>query len=482
MNRAAKRARGRFALATVAALATVTAIGGCRHKERLAPVEFAAEEGAGGIDAESSLAPAWPPPVRADLDNGAIVQWLHEPHTPAFHLRLLVPTGSSHDDDASSAASTAVVATALRLELLRRVRRYGGSVDVESRPGRVEIAVHGLDDDAERILAALTQVVSDRKPARVLAQAQGKALAAHQPADPSARAAAALIAALVGVDASRERVDKQSLVALDADALERAWERMLDPREVVIVVHAGRPATALAEPISKLAGTWTARGRRSSESSVLTRLRRDAKPKRPKTRVLADPAAPLIVADRQSDGRAVVMLGRVIPTPGPRDRAQARLVQRMLQEELDARLLIAGDVALFSLRVSLSKGDPAKSVEKALDRLDRFASTEHQPQRMRQAAHLWLGARVVEASLSGEDWTALWSEAIDLSTSDDEIVAALARDAAAMLDADKKAIREWQEKWIRPRGGEPGWVWVASGVDDDTLAKLRELTSVTAAD
>jgi hypothetical protein len=201
-----------------------------------------------------------------------------------------------------------------------------------------------------------------------------------------------------------------------------------------------------------------------------------------KNRILADPAAPLVVADDEPGGRAVVMLGRVIPTPTARERAQARLVQRMLQEEVDARLLVAGDVSLFSLRISLSKKDPAKSIQKALDRLDRFAATEHQPQRMRQAAELWLGARVVEASLSGEDWTALWSESIDLSTEEDQIAAALARDAAAMLDADKKRIREWQEKWIRPRGGEPGWVWVASGVDEAVRAKLAELTPVTAAD
>lgn len=462
-------------------LVAAACVVGCRHKERLAPVEFGKGEDALEIDPEATLAPAWTTPVRADLDNGAIVQWLHEPDTPAFHLRILLPTDRS-DEDAPDAASTTVVATALQLELHRRVRRFGGTVDLHSGPGRVEIAVHGLDEDAERIFDALTQVVSNRKPQRILAQAQGKAVSAYRAADPSARAATALVGALLGVDATRELADKQDLVDVELGALEAAWETLLDPRDVVIAVHAGRAATDLAEPISRLAGTWTGRGRRSASTDVLERLRRRTSPTRSKNRILADPAAPLIAADGEPGRRAVVMLGRVIPTPTAKERAQARLVQRMLQEELDARLIVSGEVTVLSLRISLSKKDPAKSIEKALDRLDRFAATEHQPRRMRQAAELWLGARVVEASLSGEDWTALWSESIDLSTSDDEIALALARDAAAMLDADKKTIRKWQEKWIRPRGGEPGWVWVAAGLDEATLAQLRELTPVTTAD
>ena len=150
----------------------------------------------------------------------------------------------------------------------------------------------------------------------------------------------------------------------------------------------------------------------------------------------------------------------------------------MLQEEVDARLVVAGDISLFSVRVPLTGRAPDVSVRKVIERLDRFAATEHQPERMRQATQLWLGARVIEASFEAEDWTSLWSESLDLANDDSDIGVALAKDARAMLEADPKSVREWQEKWLLPRGGEPGWAWVAAGVTPDIQEKLAELAQL----
>jgi hypothetical protein len=102
---------------------------------------------------------------------------------------------------------------------------------------------------------------------------------------------------------------------------------------------------------------------------------------------------------------------------------------------------------------------------------------ERQPrQRLYQAAQLWLGARVVQASLDGEDWTALLSEAMDLSVRDEDVVGALARDAGSMLEPDPEALQAWMRRWLDPRSGEPGWRWVVAGATDRDLRRLERIT------
>lgn len=457
----------RLGLAVVAVLA----LGGCRHKERLAPVDFNAEAAVGDVDREATLAPAWPAPIRAKLDNGAILQWLVETEAPVFNVRLVLPLRPEAKLDA---ATTSVVAAALQIDLTRRLRRQGAQVGVQQRAGRIELFIRGYDEDAQIILNTLTSALANRKPERVLAQAQGKTTASFRAPDASGRAAATLAATLLGLDPSAELAEKEAIVALARPRLEKGWQTLLDPKGSVIIVHAGRAPEELSDAVRRLAGTWNSRGLRSGSDGVLERVRGPAPGKRG-TRILAEPQAPLVIVDAQTQGRPVLMFGRVIPTPTTKDRALARLTQRMLQEEVDARLVVAGDVSLFSVRVPLTGRAPDKSVAKVIERLDRFAATEHQPERMRQATQLWLGARVVEASFEAEDWTSLWSESLDLANDDTDIGVALARDARAMLEADPKTVRKWQEKWLLPRGGEPGWAWVAAGVTPEIQEKLAQL-------
>jgi hypothetical protein len=234
----------------------------------------------------------------------------------------------------------------------------------------------------------------------------------------------------------------------------------------------------MAEALGRLADAWEGGGLRSAKERVLARVRADsARPPARATRILADPPAPLVALATAPSRRAVVALGRTIPTPTPRDRALARLSQRLLQEELDARLVVSGPLSLWIVLVPVS-GDPVKGIDGALRRMDRFAATEHQVERLRHAAQLWLGARVVEASLQDEDWTALWSESLDLADDDAGLTRVLGRDAAFMLDADPASLRKWQERWVRPRGGEPGWTWVAAGLDAAARARLAEVVRI----
>ena len=139
------------------------------------------------------LAPPWQPPLVAQLENGAVLHWLREPGNPAFHVRVLLPT-SIHADKLSAAATTTVV-EALELRLSARLRRItDAELEIRSSPGRIEVAIHGRDADAEALLDALSATLADAGDPKLLAVAQGKVLARHRDADPSTLAAAGLAA------------------------------------------------------------------------------------------------------------------------------------------------------------------------------------------------------------------------------------------------------------------------------------------------
>jgi hypothetical protein len=152
----------------------------------------------------------------------------------------------------------------------------------------------------------------------------------------------------------------------------------------------------------------------------------------------------------------------------------ARLHQRILQEQIDARLIVAGPVSLLAVRVQLSTGDPQGNIDRTIAVMRDLAGEVQPKPRVRQAASLWLGARMVEASLEGEDWTALWSDSIDLSARDREIFGALARDATAMLQVEPEQLQAFAAKWMDPRGGEPGWIWVGAGLSPEIRSKLAQ--------
>ena len=187
----------------------------------------------------------------------------------------------------------------------------------------------------------------------------------------------------------------------------------------------------------------------------------------------------VFAGEPERGGRAVVMLGRLIPTATLEERTLARISQRLMQEELDVRLLVAGPVSMLAVRVRVSASDPVGSIEKIITRMQAFTSEAQPGVRIDQTANLWLGARVVEASLTGEDWTSLWSESLDLASNDREIFVALARDAQTMLELEPEQVREYMAKWFDPQHGEPGWVLVGAGVDDGFRSKLAERIQLT---
>lgn len=441
------------------------------------PVEEVWDEApaVGHAEALATLAPPWPAPTHAVLDSGLVTLWLHEPLTPVTHVRVLLPTGDA--PPLQSAAMTAVLASHLDEALRSRARNRSVAIEIRSAPDRIELVAHASVDDTPRTLELLGVVLGARAPLAGLETAR-TAVVAGLPAQasPDERAMATLVEVLLERPAGSERVERAAVEALDDDALVEGWQALVDPRRAVLVVHSGAAASDHRPALRQLATRWRGMGRRPVPPSALARLRAGATPTAGEGgHLLAEPVTALTVLPGASES-PVLVLGRVLPTPTAQDRSLARLAQRLLQEQLDARLVIHGDHAVFVLRVPLSGRALEQSATEAIDALTAMASERQPQQRLYQAAQLWLGARMVQASLDGEDWTALWSEAMDLSMRDEDVVTALARDAGTMLEPDPEALQAWLRRWLDPRGGEPGWRWLVAGASDRDLQRLARIT------
>ncbi len=481
--------RRRISSALTVALAGACSLGAsCKKKDDLRPVTFDEDAVSLAADPEATLAPAWGAPGRAVLDNDLQLFWLVEEDSPQLHVRLLLSTTNRADE--VGAAATLVVLVALQDELRRRIKRAAGddddftdaSVQVSLAPGRAELSVHADAVEAERVLDTLATLLSDRKPERFLARAHGLAVANTADLDHAGSITALMTARLLGLPPGQERVNKQQMAAMSRNQLERAWTALLDPRACVLLVHAPELPERLAGPLARLGTEWKAPGGlfggRKTGLGAVERFRSPDAPQTPEGAgfLLGDPSATLFLTGPHTREQAVAMLGRVIPTPDPTSRARARLAQRILQQSTDARLVVGGEVSLLLIRVPLKRKDPRSSLSSFVESLEEFHDEPLPRERLEAATRLWLGARVVQASFDGEDWTQLFSESLDLADGEDDIPIALARDAKLMLETTPEQLHEFMLQWTHPRKGEPGWTWAVIGVDDERAAQLGELT------
>lgn len=442
-------------------------------------------------EALGALAPPWPAPERVVLGDGLLVHWLREPESPAVHLRLLFPT--AHLKPVHQGAPAFIAARAVAHELEALASRLAIRVELAVRPGRFEVAIHGVDAELTALLAALGDVFTAEL-AGPLARARKVALTELRPLDSEAIALASLTNMLLGTPLAAERIahaDVQDVLDITA---QHAWEALTDPRRAILVVHAGDALEQHEPALEELAGRWRQRvgliasGDASAEPQALVRLRGEAPPRPPALHLKKAPIAPLTRLDPAARGRGTLVLARAIDTPNARDRSLARLVQRRLQEELDVRLSVQGGLSLLTIHVPLNAAGRGKPPADPLEQTEPEAAAEptaedpltrrvrreltvirdflrERPlaQELLGAAQLWLGARMVAASLAGEDWTGLWSEALDLSTADGEIAAALARDAQTMLAATPDDAAAFAARWLDLETSEPGWAWVVVG-------------------
>ena len=479
---------------------------GCRKRDNTKVEVFDEAATPAQTEALGSLAPPWRAPERVVLANGLLVHWLHEDAAPAVHVRLLLPTHELKGGLQGAAALVAARGLALELEALSP--RLAVRTDLKTGIDRFEVAIHGVEAETGALLAGLTDVLA-ADPARALAAGKRQVLAELRPLDAEAQATSEIVAVLTGVPAERERIDRATVEAATDKQLLDAWRALTDPRQVLLIVHA---ATRLADESNAVATSDVAERWRqkvsllggndaAAEPQALGRLRREDALARSNKHVTKSPVAPLRRVEPITRGRGQLVLGRAIPTANARERSLARVVQRRLQEQLDVRLIVSGSWSIFTLHVPLSAAGKPKQVVDLLEgtdppkdapaaapedpitrRLRRELTAIRDQLRERplsqdlfQAAQLWLGARMVAASVDGEDWTALWSESLDLASGDGEIAAALARDAQAMLAATPEEAVAWQQRWLDFNSSEPGWAWVVVGAEAEVQGVVNFL-------
>lgn len=442
----------------------------CKRKNAPTLTEVWDEEPAvAQAEAIGALAPPWPAPSRGQLDNGVITFWLHEADGVAMHVRLLIPIGAHAEPPGGEAV--AVVAEHLRFDWQRRLQRLGVGIAVEHGPHRVELVASGIDRHLAATLAALRATLSSPNPAG-LEGARDRVRETAPPRSSLELAASATVRKLEGID---EGVDVARLADATRTALAGHWQQLTDPRRCVLLVHSGTQAEGHKGELRKLSETWRGTDGRGAADAFVDqatgRLRPRVVAPSTGTRLLSSPPTPMIVAPGGTGG-ASLALGRTIPLTSASDRAMARLAQRVAQEEFAATVAICGDRALWLVTTGIGRSDADREIQRAVDELAAFARTRHPRQRLFGAVQLWLGARVVEASLDGEDWTRLFSGAIDLAQGDGAIAGALAKDAAGQLAVAPDALEAWTRKWLDPRGGDPGWAWAVAGVDPATTKRV----------
>lgn len=490
-------------LALVALAALLSSGTACKRKDTHKVEIFDEAPPPALTEALGALAPPWPAPDRVELGSGLLVHWLREADAPAAHLRLVFPTAGLAPELQGAPALLAARAVALELDAL--AAKLPLRVELTPRIGRLEVAIHATTAELPAVLAALGDTFAASNLDAPLARARKQALVELRPPDSEAVALAALTHSLVGTSTAAELLDAAAVTAAPDAALQDAWKALTDPRRALLIVHAGDPLAAHEEALSDLGGRWRQRvqlvagGGASAPPQALVRLRGDAPPvKVPANHLKKAPVAPLTRLDPPPRGRSVLVLARAIPTPTARDRSLARLAQRHFQAELDLRLSVSGPFALATIHIPLVAAGRGKAPTDPLEQVEgseppeSAAANDPLSLRVRREltvirdylrerllaqdlfadAQLWLGARMVAASLAGEDWTALWSEALDLSGADGEIAAALARDAEAMLAASPDDVAAFTKRWLDLEQSEPGWAWVLVGPEADLKGLL----------
>ena len=160
------------------------------------------------------------------------------------------------------------------------------------------------------------------------------------------------------------------------------------------------------------------------------------------------------------------------PGSYPQATCTARPTQRYLQTRVDVRLTIEGDRGVLTYLLPVRVSTPRQSLDDELSRVLKVIELEPRVWEISQALSLWLGARTVAASLDGEDWTALASEAISLSATSGEVAAALTRDAIEMVKITPEELSSFAREEFSPTRSDNRWRWVLAGGDEALAAAL----------
>lgn len=489
--------RAALALGTAALTAVFASTSACRPKDSMPPLDLEVTASPG----ESDFAGYFPPWSRVEaqaLGNGTWVHELHEAGTPRFHLRVILPTLGAAT---LNAAAVAIASEDLQRELSARLRRWGADLSVVAAPGRIELVIRGASDYRRQISSQTAKVlagtgdgrIGGRRMARAMKQL-GRWVATYE--DPALTYHASVgVARALGLPEDSQWAGLESLAALDEQALDDASQTLTDPARAWVVIHADLDNENHAAVLAQFARAWPARDRQAAPpQGALARLHRSspapvaagATPESsakapddnnppPLLRFVEAPAEAETAAaagDENAAPAPVLLLIRALDTVTPIDRCRLRLAQRLLQESFDARVSLSGPRAVLSIRIRLPRKAPRATLEAIVTTYESELVTQPSEGRLGQAARSFLGARMVEVSLHDEDWTELWSDALDLADDDKDIASVLHARARCMLSTTPEQLRGWQRERLSWATSPEAWQWLVIGA---TRAQRREL-------
>jgi len=456
-------------------VAGVLAASACRPKNTMKPVVFEALDPNSTAASDTAQAPRWGTIRPKRLASKASVLVLDEPGAASLRLRLLVAL------EPTQAAASTMVAAYTAVDLLRtHLRLLRGQVRLEFGADRLEFFVEGSAANGKEILDALERTFEQTPKNRQFAATRGRLLGELPRPDTTAFAIAGATSAVLERPLKTQLVSPEWLVGLESDEINEAWDRTFSSDRTLLIVHADVARINIGPSIKKFGADWPRkiafgnlfRGLTNVIDVFHTPGRRERKTK---LSLRKSPPRIVSVAPPTGDlkGRPTLVIARLLTLPSTQDRALARLTQRHLQTALDVRLSIEGTKGLWLYRISLDPEQPAASVAREVARIQR--EVERLPQRweLEQATSLWLGARLVEASLDGDDWTGMASEALSLSEKDTEIATSLGRDAAAMGEISPEVLHEFALGQVLPARDDPEWRWVVVGADDQSVEKMN---------
>lgn len=458
-------------------LAGLVATSACRPKDTMKPVDFESLDPNSKAASDTQQTPNWGEIRPTRLPSKASLMVLDEPGTGHIHLRLLVAT-----DPAQKAASTMVLAYTAQDALRERVELLRGRVRIEFGADRLEVVVSGSAANSQRLLDALNGAFEQIPSAQQLATTRGRLLGELPRPDTMAFAVAGATSAVLERPLHTQLVSPDSLLGLKPEDLRGAWARTFSPDRTLLMVHTDIARANIGPALENFAETWPRKVAFANLFRGLSDLinvfhgpPRRERDRRSKASLNKDPG-PIVRTDPPDStlkGRPTLVIARMVPLPTAEARALARLTQRSLQSTVDARLSIEGTQGVWLYRVSMDSTKPAESLSSELRRLREQVRRIPQRWELEQAASLWLGARVVRASLHHEDWTAMASESLSLSATDEEIALSLSRDAIAMDEVTPEAVHEFALTYLVPTRDGQAWRWFVSGVDDQALREIN---------
>lgn len=463
-------------LLTLGLCGLLLSLSACRNKETMAPIVLGGNPGQTEFDGDEQFGPTWRKSAITLLPNQTQLVWLAERDRQRMDIRLMIPLPGPQEQEISAAALE-IVLSVLEKQLRFRAHTAQLRFSRNDRPGRTEFAFHGRVDQLRHALFLIGHGFSATANKSLLSESQGEFVAAwvDNPVDHATRDQ---IATLLDIKPASLYASSRDLAALTPKTMAQAWKALTNPARCTLVVHSHVPTQEDQRSLSALAQRWSRS--KKTETKAIDALFTPSKPlpKLPhaqqslrQTPIESVPS-PLL----SPTGRVTWLVSRRFKVPDTQSRAFARLAQRLLQHQFDVRLVIHNQSALWQLRKDLSPEPKlaAEEMRRYLGDLDRALHEGLVPSRARQAARTWLGARLVQNSLQGEDWTALWSQALDLSSKPSEIHSALQENGTAMMQAEIKAFEQWMQAHIDPSLARGPWLSELIFASPETVQALNE--------